>query len=125
MLITIATAIVVEEVVEETRYDLMSLLSMKEVATTWTTIRRRLWFPTANHITQEVVIQATEEAQDTWAEELIVVHTVALIVDVGHQEEEEEVDLTIILETSRITTLQTLNLNAMNKIERKTQMNGK
>ena len=80
-----------------------------------------------NHITREVVIQATE-AQDTWEEAIIaviVVDTVDLIADVGHQEEEEEVDLTIILETSRITTLQTLNLNAMNKIERKTQVNGK
>ena len=42
MLITIATAIVVEGVVEETQYDLMSSLSMKEVRTTWTMIRKRL-----------------------------------------------------------------------------------
>ena len=79
-----------------------------------------------NHITREAVIQAIE-AQDTWEEAIIaeiVVDTVDLIADVGHQEE-EEVDSTInlILGNSRITTLRTLNLNAMKRLEKKTRLN--
>ena len=72
------------------------------------------------------MIQAIE-AQDTWEEAIIaeiVVDTVDLIADVGHQEE-EEVDSTInlILGNSRITTLRTLNLNAMKRLEKKTRLN--
>ena len=42
MLTITAIAIVVEGVAEETRYELMSSSSMKEVETTWTMIHKRL-----------------------------------------------------------------------------------
>ena len=67
------------------------------------------------------MIQATE-AQDTWEEVVIVVPTVALIADAGHQEE-EEVDSITILGTTRITNLLPLDLNAMKRAERKTLQN--
>ena len=123
--LTIATVHEVAEAVVVTPYALMNSLSTKEVATTMSMITPRQRFLTANHTILEEVIQAIEEARDTWEETVevdIAAPIEALIVDADHQEE-EEVDLTTTPETSPITMLQVPRLKTMKKIERKLLLN--